>query len=247
MTNPIRWNKRPDMVAYMMEIIPGHEEYQIKELFQDKFGILLTESQIGNFKNKHHIRSGTHGGQFKKGQVSPTKGKKMPKEVYEKAKHTMFQKGHVPHNHKEVGSERISVDGYVEIKVAEPNHWRLKHRVIYEQHYGIKLSSNDAIIFVDGNRLNLDIDNLERLSRSELVRLNHDGLRGDEAMNRSAIALAKLKARLGEVKIRRGNDEQHRSTDIHRADNSHRKGLRGSTAGRICERIPQGDREEEGI
>ena len=49
---------------------------------------------------------------------------------------------------------------------------------------------------------NLDIDNLERLSRSELVRLNQDGLRGDEAMNRSAIALAKLKARLGEVKNR---------------------------------------------
>lgn len=89
MTKPIKWNERPDMVAYMMEIIPGHEEYQIKELFQDKFGILLTESQIGNFKYKHHIRSGTHGGQFKKGQVSPTKGKKMPKEVYEKAKHTI--------------------------------------------------------------------------------------------------------------------------------------------------------------
>lgn len=202
MTNPIRWNKRPDMVTYMMEIIPGHEEYQIKELFQKKFGILLTESQIGNFKHKHHIQSGTHGGQFKKGQVSWNKGKKMTPEQYAKCSRTMFKKGQQVHNHKEVGSERINVDGYVEIKVAEPNHWRLKHRVIYEQHYGIKLSSNDAIIFVDGNRLNLSIDNLERLSRSELVRLNQDGLRGDEAMNRSAIALAKLKAKLGEVKNR---------------------------------------------
>ena len=54
--------------------------------------------------------------------------------------------------------------------------------------------------------------------------------------------------RWARLKIRESeNNEQHRSTDIHRTDNSHRKRLRGSTAGRIRERIPQGDREEEGI
>jgi hypothetical protein len=243
----IEWRNETEMTAFLLDYIPGHSLDQIQSEFRDKFGITLTKAQVNGFKSKYNIHQGTKGGQFQKGQVSWNKGKKMTPEQYAKCSRTMFKKGQQVHNHKEVGSERISVDGYVEIKVAEPNHWRLKHRVIYEQHYGIKLSSNDAIIFVDGNRLNLDIDNLERLSRSELVRLNHDGLRGDEAMNRSAITLAKLKARLGEVKIRRGNDEQHRNTDIHRADTSHRKGLRGSTAGRIRERIPQGDREEEGI
>ena len=198
----IEWRNETEMTAFLLDYIPGHSLDQIQSEFKDKFGITLTKAQVGGFKSKHNILQGTKGGQFQKGQVSWNKGKKMTPEQYAKCSRTMFKKGQQVHNHKEVGSERISVDGYIEIKVAEPNHWRLKHRVIYEQHYGIKLSSNDVIIFVDGNRLNLDIDNLERLSRSELVRLNQDGLRGDEAMNRSAIALAKLKAKLGEVKNR---------------------------------------------
>ena len=196
MTNSIKWNKRPDMVAYMMEIIPGHEEYQIKELFQNKFGILLTESQIGNFKHNHHIRSGTHGGQFKKGQVSPTKGKKMPKEVYEKVKHTMFQKGHVPHNHKEIGSERVNIDGYVEIKVAEPDKWMLKSRYLYEQHHNVKLTRNDVIVFLDGNKLNLDINNLFLISRAALARFNQDKLYSDNPeITKAAALMAELKTK----------------------------------------------------
>ena len=192
----IRWSKRPDMVAYMMEIIPGHEEYQIKELFQDKFGILLTESQIGGFKSKYHIRSGTHGGQFIKGITPYNKGKKMPKKVYEKAKHTMFRKGHIPHNHKEVGSERINVDGYVEIKVAEPNKWRLKQRLLYEQHHNVKLTKSDVIIFLDGNKLNLDIDNLFLISRAALARFNQDKLHSDNPeITKAAALMAELKTK----------------------------------------------------
>ena len=60
----------------------------------------------------------------------------MPKEVYEKVKHTMFAKGNVPPNHRPVGSERISIDGYIEVKVAEPDKWRLKQRVVYEEAKG---------------------------------------------------------------------------------------------------------------
>ena len=45
----------------------------------------------------------------------------------------MFAKGNVPPNHRPVGSERISKDGYIEVKVAEPNKWRLKQRVVYEE------------------------------------------------------------------------------------------------------------------
>ena len=192
----IRWNKRPDMVAYMMEIIPGHEEYQIKELFQNKFGILLTESQIGGFKYKYHIRSGTHGGRFAKGFTPYNKGKKMSAETYRKVKGTMFKKGNVPKNHREVGSERITVDGYVEIKVAEPNKWKLKSRYLYEQYHNVKLTKSDVIIFLDGNRLNLDIDNLFLISRAALARFNQDKLYSDNPeMTKAAALMAELKTK----------------------------------------------------
>ena len=63
------------------------------------------------------------------------RGKKMPANVYEKARQTMFRKGNIPANHKPIGYERINVDGYVEVKVAEPNKFRLKHRIVWEEKF----------------------------------------------------------------------------------------------------------------
>ena len=51
----IKWKQNPNMVAYMKEIIPGHEESEIRAMFLEKFSIELSESQIGNFKNKYKI------------------------------------------------------------------------------------------------------------------------------------------------------------------------------------------------
>lgn len=104
--------------------------------------------------------------QFKKGFVPANKGKKMPPEVYAKCAGTMFKKGQNPINHREVGSERIDRDGYIMIKVAEPNKWKLKHRLVWEQANG-PIPKGYNIQFRDGNKLNLDIDNLYMISRKE--------------------------------------------------------------------------------
>ena len=45
----IKWNKNPDMVAYMKQIIPGHEESEIRAMFLEKFSIelrMLGHSQL---------------------------------------------------------------------------------------------------------------------------------------------------------------------------------------------------------
>ena len=128
----ISWKHRPDMVEFMLAFIPGHEEKEIKQAFFERFGILLTEGQISGFKYSHNIWSGTHGGRFEKGQQSHNKGKKVSPEQYEKMKATMFKKGDKPANIKPVGSEREDIDGYIKIKIAEPNKWQHKHRVIWE-------------------------------------------------------------------------------------------------------------------
>lgn len=201
----IKWLEHPEYVSFMKEFIPGHQECEIREAFYEKFGIMLTEGQIGNFKHKHKVKSGTHGGQFAKGFIPCNKGKKMSAETYQKVKGTMFKKGNIPKNYREVGSERVTVDGYVEVKVAEPNKWKLKSRVLYERYHNVTLKSTDVIIFLDRNRFNFQEDNLIRMSRSELVRYNQDGLYGDNPENNmSAVLLAKLKAKIGEK--RNGTD-----------------------------------------
>ena len=106
---------------------------------------------------------------FKKGSVPPNKGKKMSPEVYEKVKETMFKKGNSPVNHREVGSERINVDGYIEIKVAEPNVWRLKHRIIWEQHNGV-IPAGYNVQFKNRNTQDCRIENLYIISKAEQMR-----------------------------------------------------------------------------
>jgi len=103
---------------------------------------------------------------FTKGHHPSNKGKKMSPEVYSKVARTMFKKGRPPLNHREVGSERVNVYGYIEIKVAEPNRWRLKHRVIWEQANG-EIPRGCNIQFKNHNPLDCRIENLYLISRSD--------------------------------------------------------------------------------
>ena len=108
-------------------------------------------------------------GRFKKGHVPSNKGKKMPAEIYAKCSATMFKKGDMPHTYRPVGSERVNVDGYVEVKVADPNKWKLKHRVIWEEAHG-PIPKGHNVQFRDGNGQNLSLDNLYLISRADQMR-----------------------------------------------------------------------------
>ena len=106
---------------------------------------------------------------FHKGHIPTNKGKKVSPEIYEKMSPTMFKKGHINENKRAVGSERVNVYGYIEIKVAEPNRWRLKHRIIWEQHNGI-IPEGFNVQFKNHNTLDCRIENLYLISKSEQMR-----------------------------------------------------------------------------
>lgn len=107
---------------------------------------------------------------IKKGNVPPNKGKKqteyMSQEAIERSKSTWFKKGHIPQNYKSVGHERVTADGYIEIKVQDPNVFKLKHRIVWEEHFGV-IPAGCNIQFKDGNRQNCDIQNLYMISRQK--------------------------------------------------------------------------------
>ena len=103
---------------------------------------------------------------FPKGHTPVNKGKRVSPETYAKCQPTMFKNGHTPVNHREVGSERINVDGYIEIKVAEPNRWRLKHRIIWEQVNGA-IPKGYNVQFKNHNRQDCRIENLYLISKAE--------------------------------------------------------------------------------
>jgi len=81
-----------------------------------------------------------------------------------------FKKGHVPVNIRKNGDERVSVDGYIEVRVGK-GEWLLKHRVVWKQENG-EISQGYNIVFLDGNKLNCAIDNLRMVSNAELMQSN---------------------------------------------------------------------------
>lgn len=179
-----------EMKQFILDNYKGRYNQELADLFNQKFNTNITSRTIKSYKANNKLNSGLTG-KFRKGQTPHNKGKKMPKEVYEKVKHTMFVKGNVPPNHRPVGSERISKDGYIEVKVAEPNKWRLKQRVVYEETKG-KIPEGCPIIFLDGNKRNFDIDNLRCITRSELLYLNCNGLNNSNEITETGILMARL-------------------------------------------------------
>lgn len=189
--------------AFFREYVPGHSRKEIREEFIRRFGWKITMGQTVGCIKRWKLNTGRTG-RFEKGQQSHNKGVPMSKEVYEKASKTMFKKGNVPHNHKPVGSERVNVEGYIEIKVEEPRKWRLKQRVIWEQHYG-EIPKGHVIIFADGNKLNTDIENLRMISNKEMLTMTRRQLRTkNQELTDTGIGLAKLINATYEAKKRRG-------------------------------------------
>lgn len=213
----IRWREHPEMEEFMLALVPGHTEAEIRAAFQDRFGIALTEGQIGNFKHRHGVVSGTHGGCFKRGQEPWNKGRAMaewmPPESIERSKAGRFQKGLMPHNalSSPVGTERVSKDGYVEVKVSErpsgsgPSHdnWVGKHRLVWERSHGRRVPDGHAVIFCDGDRRNFDPENLLLVSRAELSMMNRSQHGwGDRETAEAARDLARLNLGIADAEKR---------------------------------------------
>lgn len=83
-----------------------------------------------------------------------------------KCSKTTFKKGNIPANKVEIGHERKDVDGYWLVKVAEPNVFKHKHRVLWEQHYG-PIPKGSVVSFIDGNPDNICIENLRMETKKD--------------------------------------------------------------------------------
>ena len=185
-------------------------EKGLTELVNKTFGTNYSVSSISNMKTKLGIHSGLVGGRFQKGQISHNKGKKwddfMSPEAQANSRKTTFKKGNIPHNHRPVGSERVNVDGFAEVKVAEPNKWKLKHRLLWEEVNG-EIPEGYKIIFLDGNRSNIQLSNLEMVKDAEEFIMNQQGLFSHDAdMTKSGVLISKVRHKAFELKKSKNKD-----------------------------------------
>lgn len=180
---------------FLQENVAKLSNQDLTNLINKKFNSVFTVNQIKSYKKNHGIKSNLTG-RFEKGHIPVNKGKKFPGMV----NRTTFKKGRCPQNYQPIGSESMTKDWYIKVKIADPNKWELKHVLIWEQANG-KKPKGTAIIFTDGNKRNFDLNNLTLISRKELLTMNQKGLINSNAdITKTGIALAKLHVKINECK-----------------------------------------------
>jgi len=159
--------------------------------------VMAKAKRLGLKKSKEFLseqrKTTGQSGQFKKGLIPHNKGKKLSDATKEKLAKTMFKSGNRPHNTLQVGAETQDKDGYVMVKIAEPNVWQYKHHVAY----GEPVPTGHKVIFLDGNKYNFERDNLQLVSNAELMNRN--------TMHRYPPELVRLLKTLNKLKKRVAN------------------------------------------
>lgn len=181
---------------YLKEIRKGRSYKEIASAMNEKFNIEYTETQIGAALKRYKLTNGINR-RFKKGIVPWNKGIK----GYMGANGTSFKSGDIPPNWRPVGSERIKIDGYTEVKV-EGGKWKLKHRLKYEEYHG-EIPKDYVIIFANGDKGNFSKENLIAISRNKLKTMNkYNLIKSDIETTKTGTVIADIIIKTEEVRKR---------------------------------------------
>ncbi|WP_404317541.1 HNH endonuclease signature motif containing protein [Klebsiella oxytoca] len=165
---------------------------QLTIAFNHRFGTTRTGESLNGLRKRLGLKTG-RSGCFLPGSVPPNKGTKGKT----KANAGSFRKGHRPANIAAIGDEAFTKDGYIKVKVAEPSIWQLKHRLVWEQHYGA-IPAGRVVKFMDDNRLNCDISNLMLISSAENGVINRWYPGASPEHKQTVLTLAQIKIAMGD-------------------------------------------------
>ena len=188
-----------EIAEYIREHAHDKSNMELVEMVNKEFGKDYSYQQVQSFKKNHKIQSGLDT-KFKKGHRT---GKYYPPSTPEakaRSQATQFKKGHRTHNYMEVGTIARTSDGYLRIKVGDPNKWEFLQRHIYEEHYG-PLPEDSRVVFLDGNHDNMDIDNLVALTKEEYAEYMFRSGAGttEKELSRARAYCAKINVRIREL------------------------------------------------
>lgn len=128
------------------------------------------EFKMSEHSGRHNLIEGGKKSRFTKGHTPHNKGKKMPDDVYQKVKGTMWKPGHRPHNWKPDGTVLLRSDGYLYYKISDGN-WILYHQKIWMDVNG-EIPKGSIVVFRDKNRMNCELNNLELITLTENIDRN---------------------------------------------------------------------------
>ena len=167
----------------IIDLYPHHSTKYIAELLGVSITKVYNTAWAANVKKSAEYMLTPESGriiepsvanQFKPGHTPHNKGKQISAEIYEKVAPTMFKRGNKPHNTKPVGTINVRADTqgrlyqYIKIKDCQ---WELLQRHVWTQANG-EIPPGSVVIFLDGNYLNCELNNLQVISRRENMARN---------------------------------------------------------------------------
>ena len=187
----------------MVATVPGNSHAEICRLFNERFGLELTDSQVKGYIARHKLHTGRTG-RFEKGREPFNKGRKG--QCAPGCEKSWFKKGGFSPNRVPIGTERVARDGYLEVKYRDGHgvrNWRAKHLFVWEAEHG-PVPKGHVVIFADGDKANIALDNLILIDRGVLARLNQSNLpRGSKEITEASVLVAKLHNATAEAKRRK--------------------------------------------
>ena len=174
-----------DKIAILREFYPGQRTSEVAALIGCAINSVHAKAaQLGIKKTREAIARNAreamanpnhpaHRSRFVKG--SAPWNKDLRYQAGGRSVQTQFKAGRVPINWMPIGSERIRSDGYRERKLTDTGISRrdfvLIHHIVWKE-AGRAIPTGHTLVFKDGNKTNFALDNLELISRAELMRRN---------------------------------------------------------------------------
>ena len=122
---------------------------------------------------------------------------------------TRLKPKNVPPNYLPLGSERHSKEGYLQRKLTDtgypPRDWVAVHHIIWRE-AGHEIPKGHALVFRDGDKTNVVLENLELITRQELMRRNSYHQYGPEIVK--AIQLRGVVIRQINKRARKDHEQQ---------------------------------------
>lgn len=120
------------------------------------------------------LSSSRMGHRFKKGHTPANKGKMisefMSSDQELRFRKNSFKAGNRPKSYLPIGTEILMLkDGYIKVKIGDPNKWELKHRLVWTKANGA-IPKGCNVQFKNGNRQDCSIENLYIISKRDQLK-----------------------------------------------------------------------------